>query len=136
MLEKLAEIEKRYASLEERLGSPDVASDHQESTKIHRAMREIAPVVEKVRELRKAQDDLAGAREMLDTLPAGDELRAMAEAFGFNQDQTIDIAAAASRFPTELDKSQAALSAIASTSVPSEPASMRCTCSRQALWVS
>lgn len=80
MLEKLAEIEKRYASLEERLGSPEVASDHQESTKIHRAMREIAPVVEKVRELRKAQDDLAGAREMLDTLPAGDELRAMAEA--------------------------------------------------------
>ena len=71
MLEKLAEIERRYASLEERLGSPDVVSDHQESTKIHRAMREIAPVVEKVRELRKAQDELAGAREMLDTLPGG-----------------------------------------------------------------
>jgi peptide chain release factor 1 len=80
MLEKLAEIERRYASLEARLGSPDVAADHVESTKIHRAMREIAPVVEKVRELRKAQADLAGAREMLDTLPAGDELRAMAEA--------------------------------------------------------
>ena len=71
MLEKLAEIERRYASLEARLGSPDVASDHQESTKIHRAMREIAPVVEKVRELRKAQADLAGALEMLTTLPAG-----------------------------------------------------------------
>ncbi|MCL4808043.1 MAG: peptide chain release factor 1 [Thermoanaerobaculia bacterium] len=79
MLEKLAEIERRYASLEERLGSPDVVADHQESTKIHRAMREIAPVVEKVRELRRAQDELAGAREMLDTLPAGDELRDMAQ---------------------------------------------------------
>ena len=78
MLEKLDEIERRYASLEERLGSPDVASDHQESTKIHRAMREIAPVVGKVRELRKAQADLAGALEMLGTLPAGDELREMA----------------------------------------------------------
>ena len=79
MLEKLDEIERRYASLEERLGSPDVVSDHQESTKIHRAMREIASVVEKVRELRKAQADLAGALEMLETLPAGDELREMAQ---------------------------------------------------------
>jgi peptide chain release factor 1 len=42
-------------------------------------MREIAPVVEKVRELRKAQDDLSGAREMLETLPGGDELREMAQ---------------------------------------------------------
>jgi peptide chain release factor 1 len=80
MLEKLAEIERRYASLEARLGSPDVATDHVESTKIHRAMREIAPVVEKVRELRKAQDELGGTREMLDTLPVGDELRDMAQA--------------------------------------------------------
>ena len=80
MLEKLAEIEKRYASLEERLGSPEVVADHQESTKIHRAMREIAPVVEKVRELRKAQAALSGALELLETLPAGDELREMAEA--------------------------------------------------------
>jgi peptide chain release factor 1 len=79
MLEKLAEIERRYASLEERLGSPDVVADHQESTKIHRAMREIAPVVDKLRELRRANDELAGAREMLDTLPAGDELREMAQ---------------------------------------------------------
>jgi peptide chain release factor 1 len=79
MLEKLAEIERRYASLEERLGSPDVVADHQESTKIHRAMREIAPVVDKLRELRRANDELAGAREMLDTLPSGDELRAMAQ---------------------------------------------------------
>ncbi|HMM36154.1 MAG TPA: PCRF domain-containing protein, partial [Thermoanaerobaculia bacterium] len=87
MLEKLDEIERRYASLEERLGSPDVASDHQESTKIHRAMREIAPVVGKVREMRKAQADLAGALEMLETLPAGDELREMAqgEADGLKQ---------------------------------------------------
>jgi peptide chain release factor 1 len=79
MLDKLDEIERRYASLEERLGSPDVVADHQESTKIHRAMREIAPVVEKVRELRRAKDELAGAREMLDTLPSGDELREMAQ---------------------------------------------------------
>lgn len=80
MLEKLAEIERRYASLEERLGSSDVVSDHLESTKIHRAMREISAVVEKVRELRRTWDQLAGAREMLDTLPAGDELRDLAQA--------------------------------------------------------
>ena len=54
----------------------------------------------------------------------GEKLRAMAEAFGFNQDQTIDIAAAASRFPTELDKSQAALSAIGQYDVAASPLQM------------
>ena len=53
-----------------------------------------------------------------------EKLRAQAEAFGFNQDQTIDIAAAASRFPTELDRSQAALSAIGQYDVAASPLQM------------
>ncbi|MFT3888063.1 MAG: penicillin-binding protein 2 [Arachnia sp.] len=54
----------------------------------------------------------------------GEKLRAMAEAFGFNKDQTIDIAAATSRFPTELDQSQAALSAIGQYDVAASPLQM------------
>ncbi len=41
-----------------------------------------------------------------------EKLQAMAEAFGFNQEQTIDISAATSRFPTDIDAAQTALSAI------------------------
>ncbi|SHJ66579.1 peptidoglycan glycosyltransferase [Tessaracoccus bendigoensis DSM 12906] len=50
-----------------------------------------------------------------------DKLRAQAEAFGFNQDPTIDIAAAVSRFPTELDEAQTALSAIGQFDVAASP---------------
>lgn len=80
MFDKLDEIEKRYAELEARRDSPEVAGDHVEYVKVARAMKEIAPVVEKVRERRRVEAELAGARELLATLPAGDELRALAEA--------------------------------------------------------
>ena len=50
-----------------------------------------------------------------------DKLRAQAEKFGFNQDQTIDIAAAISRFPGELDEAQTALSSIGQYEVAASP---------------
>jgi peptide chain release factor 1 len=80
MFQKLDDIERRYADLEARAGSPEVLLDHALATKTARAMREIAPVVEKNRERKKVESDLAGARELLDTLPPSDELRAIAEA--------------------------------------------------------
>ncbi|MCC6128504.1 MAG: peptide chain release factor 1 [Acidobacteria bacterium] len=79
MLEKLEEIERRYADLEARRDSPEVAADHVEYTRIIRAMKDISPVVEKMRERRKVESDLAGARELLASLPPGDELRDMAQ---------------------------------------------------------
>ncbi len=79
MIEKLDEIERRYADLEARLESPAVASDHSESVRVIRAMKEIAPVVEKVRERRTVDRQLEEARELLETLPSGDELRAMSQ---------------------------------------------------------
>lgn len=54
----------------------------------------------------------------------GDKLREMAEKFGFNQEQSIDIAAATSRFPTELDEAQSALSAIGQYDVAASPLQM------------
>ncbi len=42
-------------------------------------MREIAPIVEKMRERQRLEKELAGARELLDTLPPADELRAVAQ---------------------------------------------------------
>jgi peptide chain release factor 1 len=80
MFQKLDDIERRYADLEARAASPEVLADHALATKTARAMREIAPVVEKNRERKKIESDLAGAKELLDTLPASDELRPVAQA--------------------------------------------------------
>ncbi len=80
MFQKLDDIERRYADLEARAASPEVLADHALATKTARAMREIAPIVEKNRERKKVDSDLAGARELLDTLPPSDELRGIAQA--------------------------------------------------------
>lgn len=53
-----------------------------------------------------------------------DKMIEMAEKFGFNQDQQIDIAAAASRFPTEIDEAQTALTAIGQFDVAASPLQM------------
>ncbi|MDO5678204.1 MAG: penicillin-binding protein 2 [Propionibacteriaceae bacterium] len=53
-----------------------------------------------------------------------DKMIAMAEKFGFNQDQRIDMAAAPSRFPTEIDEAQTALTAIGQFDVAASPLQM------------
>jgi peptide chain release factor 1 len=79
MIEKLEEIEKKYASIQRRLEDPAVAQDYAAVRDAHKALSEFEPIVEKYRAFRKAKADLDGAREMAGTLPPGDELRAMAE---------------------------------------------------------
>jgi peptide chain release factor 1 len=79
MLQKLDEIERRYADLEARAASPEVLADHALATKTMRAMREILPIVEKNRERKRIDTQLAGAQELLDTLPPADELRPIAQ---------------------------------------------------------
>ncbi len=79
MHEKLRDIESRYLELEARSQTPEVVSDHVEYTKTVRAMKEIAGVVEKWREMCRVEKDLAGAKELVETLPSGDELRTMAQ---------------------------------------------------------
>ena len=79
MFQKLDEIERRYADLEARAASPEVLADHALATKTARAMREILPVVEKNRERKRIDAQLAGAQELLDTLPPADELRPVAQ---------------------------------------------------------
>lgn len=50
-----------------------------------------------------------------------DKMIEMAEAFGFNDEPTVDIAAAESRFPTEIDEAQTALTAIGQYEVAASP---------------
>jgi peptide chain release factor 1 len=80
MFQKLDDIERRYADLEARAASPEVLSNHVEATRTARAMREIAPIVQKNRERKKIEAELGGAKQLLDTLPPSDELRAVAQA--------------------------------------------------------
>ena len=79
MFQKLDEIERRYADLEARSASPEVLADHALATKTMRAMREILPIVEKNRERKRIDAQLAGAQELLDTLRPADELRPIAQ---------------------------------------------------------
>jgi len=80
MIEKLQEIETQYAAIQRRLEDPAVAQDYAAVRDAQKALAEFEPIVEKYREYRKAAADLEGAREMLASLPAGDELHAMAAA--------------------------------------------------------
>ncbi len=79
MFQKLDEIERRYADLEARAASPEVLADHALATKTMRAMREILPIVEKNRERKRVDAQLAGVQELVDTLPPADELRPIAQ---------------------------------------------------------
>ncbi|MEZ5084815.1 MAG: penicillin-binding transpeptidase domain-containing protein [Tessaracoccus sp.] len=65
-----------------------------------------------------------GVRQPGDSNWAKTKIREMAEAFGFNQEQTIDIAAATSSYPLEMDEAQTALTAIGQFDVTSSPLQM------------
>ena len=78
MLEKLAQIEKNYEEINEQLSSPDITSDIQAYTKLMRQHRSLGEIVEKYREVKKMNEDLTGAKEVLD-LTDDDEMREMAE---------------------------------------------------------
>lgn len=78
MLEKLAQIEKSYEELTEKLSSPDITSDIALYTKLMKQHRALEEIVEKYREVKKAQEDLDGAREILQTSKDA-EMREMAQ---------------------------------------------------------
>ncbi|MBO0720990.1 MAG: PCRF domain-containing protein, partial [Blastocatellia bacterium] len=65
MLEKLEAIEKTYEDLTQQMTDPSVIGDQTRYSKAARHHRELEPVVEKFRELRKLETDIAGAREIL-----------------------------------------------------------------------
>ena len=65
MLDKLAAIEEKYVSLEARLAEPDAYADSVAFARMNRELKDIAPVVETYRALKKNQDDMAAARELM-----------------------------------------------------------------------
>ena len=78
MLEKLAQIEQNYEELNEQLSSPDVMSDISAYTKMMKQHRSLGEVVAKYREVKKMNEDLSGAKEVLDASDDA-EMRELAE---------------------------------------------------------
>jgi peptide chain release factor 1 len=77
MLEKLEQIESRYEELTQEMALPDVMSDYAAYTKLAKQHRGLGEIVKKYRELKSLQEELSGARELLDTAD-DEEMREMA----------------------------------------------------------
>ncbi|MGH2884756.1 MAG: PCRF domain-containing protein, partial [Solirubrobacteraceae bacterium] len=77
--ELVAQIESRFAELQDELSDPTVIGDRQRFAAASRAYRELEPGARLASEYRRAMDDAEGARELLDEDGDDPELRAMLE---------------------------------------------------------
>src|SRR5215469_18230988 len=80
MFEKLEEIRRKYDEVKARLADPGFVQDHRAVRDAQKALTELEPVVAKIDEHRQVQKELDGARELVESLPPGDELYQMAAA--------------------------------------------------------
>jgi peptide chain release factor 1 len=62
----VTQLESRFAELEGLMGDPDVLSDRRRQAEVGREYRRLEPAAKLAAEWRRAQDDLAGAEELLD----------------------------------------------------------------------
>ncbi|MBP9664466.1 MAG: peptide chain release factor 1 [Pyrinomonadaceae bacterium] len=77
MLEKLEQIEKTYEELTEQISQPEFMADMTAYARLMKQHRSLGEIVEKYREVKKMQDDLTGARDLL-ALADDDDMREMA----------------------------------------------------------
>src|ERR1700674_3384248 len=76
-VQKLVQLEKRFEGLNEQMADPSVIGDAAEYRKVTKAHSELAEIVGKYRQWKKAEDGLAQARAMLEDHDP--DLKAMAE---------------------------------------------------------
>ncbi|HKR61757.1 MAG TPA: peptide chain release factor 1 [Pyrinomonadaceae bacterium] len=77
MLDRLRQIEERYEELSQEMLSPELLADHNAYSKVAKQHRGLGDIVTKYRFWNSLKEEMAGAREMLDTAD-DDELREMA----------------------------------------------------------
>jgi peptide chain release factor 1 len=80
MLQRLEEIRRKYDEVKARLADPEFVQDHRAVRDAQKTLSEFEPVVAKIDERRRVEQELAGAREMVEALPPGDELYQLAAA--------------------------------------------------------
>src|SRR5499427_8211172 len=78
MLEKLEDIRRRYDDLRARLADPQFVMDHRAVRDAQKTLAEFEPIVRKIDERQRVVRELAGARELTESLAPGDELYQMA----------------------------------------------------------
>ncbi len=79
MLEKLAQIEKNYDELTAQISSPELMNDMSNYAKTMKQHRALGEIVEKYHEVKRASEELEGARELLDAAGDDEEMREMAQ---------------------------------------------------------
>ena len=77
-MENLSVFENRYEELNLKLYDPTVAADREQYAALMKEHKEITPIVEHYRALKKAEADAAGAQQLLDDPESDKELRQMA----------------------------------------------------------
>ena len=78
MFEKLGFLEQKFIELNEKAANPEVISDQEQFRSVMKEISDLSPIVEKFREYKKAQEEMADAKEMMD-MESDPELREMAE---------------------------------------------------------
>ncbi|MEO1338108.1 MAG: PCRF domain-containing protein, partial [Myxococcota bacterium] len=78
MLDKLQDVERRFEEVTQQMSDPTVAQDIEALTKLGKERARLEKVVELFRELRDAEGQLAGAKELLNE--DDEEMRDMAKA--------------------------------------------------------
>lgn len=79
MLQRLEQIEARYEELANEMSAPELLADQAAYTKAARQHRTLGEIVEKYRTWKTLNEELTGARELLDTAD-DDDMREMARA--------------------------------------------------------
>jgi len=65
MTEKLSRLEKRFEEIEEKLSSPEVIADMESYKNYMKEYKNLAPIVEKFREYKKAESDISEAESLI-----------------------------------------------------------------------
>lgn len=79
MLARLEEMELKFEEIGKRLTEPDVTNDQKEFRRLMKEHSDMSPVVEKFRELKKAQEAVEEALMILDDSSSDEELKAFAK---------------------------------------------------------
>ena len=91
MLQRLEQIEARYEELANELSAPELLADQAAYTKAARQHRNLGEIVEKYHTWKTLNEELTGARELLETAE-DDEMREMARIMSADLSMTITAA--------------------------------------------
>lgn len=78
MLDKLADVERRYRDLEERLIDPDVAGNRKDFARMAKERSDLEPIVDAYRDWKRLTQEIEGHRSLLES--ADTEIRELAKA--------------------------------------------------------